>query len=389
MRLNARVRFGGFFPGGRGGCAGLFYDQPAKPGGFGYGRGYRRHAADRHDRRLIVRAAHGIYALTALMIVAALTANALDRNLLFVAVFLIGCARAFELPTGHALMPALVPAPLISRAVAAWTSANQVAVIGGPALGGLIYALSPVLVGLICLIFFTSSITCISLIRVERPPAPREPPTFASVLAGFDYVRTRRRLLGVITLDLFVVLLGGATALLPIFAKDILDVGPVGLGLGREVLGGAVEDVPGYDLRGLVIGAEGTMGLVTRATLRLTRQPEGVRTLLGVFESVDAACQAVSGIIAAGIVPAALEMKHPPIRPIPGAIPRLKPRTVWVVLLPIFSTVVVEVDPDRMVDEARRDNNRVTLAPKETFWERFPSLKPVRVPPKALRGKSE
>ena len=73
-------------------------------------------------------------------------------------------------------------------------------------------------------------------------------------------------------------------------------------------LGGAVEDVPGYDLRGLVIGAEGTMGLVTRATLRLTRQPEGVRTMLAVFDSVDAACLAVSGIIAAGIVPAALEM---------------------------------------------------------------------------------
>ncbi|HSQ00397.1 MAG TPA: FAD-linked oxidase C-terminal domain-containing protein [Candidatus Dormibacteraeota bacterium] len=73
-------------------------------------------------------------------------------------------------------------------------------------------------------------------------------------------------------------------------------------------LGGAVEDVPGYDLRGLVIGAEGTMGVVTRVTLRLTRTPEGVRTLLGVFETVDAACQAVSGIIAAGIVPAALEM---------------------------------------------------------------------------------
>lgn len=85
----------------------------------------------------------------------------------------------------------------------------------------------------------------------------------------------------------------------------------------------------------------------------------------------------------------ALEMKHPPIRPIPGSVPRLKPRTVWVVLLPGFSKVVVEVDPDRMVDEVRRDNNRVTLAPKEALWERFPSLKPVRVPPKALRSESE
>src|SRR2546430_2594465 len=72
--------------------------------------------------------------------------------------------------------------------------------------------------------------------------------------------------------------------------------------------GGAVEDRPGYDLVGLVVGAEGTFGIVTRATLRLVRAPEAYRTLLAVFESVDAASEAVSGIIAAGIVPAALEM---------------------------------------------------------------------------------
>ncbi|MGH7786025.1 MAG: FAD-binding oxidoreductase [Candidatus Binatia bacterium] len=73
-------------------------------------------------------------------------------------------------------------------------------------------------------------------------------------------------------------------------------------------LGGSMEDVPGYDLRGLVVGAEGTFGLVTRATLRLVGEPEGWRTLLGVFETVEAATNAVSGIIAAGIIPAALEM---------------------------------------------------------------------------------
>jgi len=73
-------------------------------------------------------------------------------------------------------------------------------------------------------------------------------------------------------------------------------------------LGGVMEDVPGYDLRGLVVGAEGTFGIVTKAILRLVREPESWRTLLGVFETVDDASQAVSGIIAAGIVPAALEM---------------------------------------------------------------------------------
>jgi hypothetical protein len=128
----------------------------------------------------------------------------------------------------------LVPAPLVPRAIAAWASANQVAVICGPAMGGLIYALSPVLVGTLCLVFFTGSITLISFVHATGPAPSREPPTFASVMAGFHYIRTRRRLLGVITLDLFVVLLGGVTALLPIFAKDILAVGPIGLGLLRS-----------------------------------------------------------------------------------------------------------------------------------------------------------
>ncbi|MGA8996666.1 MAG: MFS transporter [Pseudolabrys sp.] len=192
------------------------------------------HAADRYDRRLIVRAAQSVYALAAVMITIALFAGALGRDLLFAAVFMIGTARAFELPTAHALAPSLVPAPMIPRAVAAWTSANQTAIICGPALGGLIYALNPVLVGVVCLALFACSITLISFVRAKDLPEKREPPTFASVLAGFDYIRTRRRLLGVITLDLFVVILGGATALLPIYARDILSVGPIGLGLLRS-----------------------------------------------------------------------------------------------------------------------------------------------------------
>lgn len=191
------------------------------------------HAADRYDRRLIVRGAQATYALAALILTVSLIAGALDRNILFFAVFLLGIGRAFELPTGHALVPTLVPPPLVSRAVAGWASANQGAVICGPALGGLLYALSPLLVGIICFMLCIIAIILVTFVRVNRPPVPRESPTFASVFAGFDYIRTRRRLLGVVTLDLFVVLLGGATALLPIFARDILVVGPTGLGLLR------------------------------------------------------------------------------------------------------------------------------------------------------------
>ena len=192
------------------------------------------HAADRYDRRLIIRAAQGTYAVAALALTVALIAGALSRELLFAAVFVIGCARAFEVPTGSALVPALVPAPLITRAVGGWTSANQVAVICGPALGGLIYALNPIVVSALCVMFFAAAIAFVSFIRVKGPATTRDPPSFSSVLAGFEFIRTRPRLLGVITLDLFVVLLGGATALLPIFARDILQVGPIGLGLLRS-----------------------------------------------------------------------------------------------------------------------------------------------------------
>jgi len=193
------------------------------------------HAADRYDRRVIIRAAQGTYAAAALALTLAIMAGVVTRELLFIAVFVIGCARAFEVPTGSALVPALVPTPLITRAVGGWTSANQVAVICGPALGGLVYALNPIVVSALCVMFFAAAITFVSFIHIKDTVVPsRDPPTFASVLAGFEFIRTRPRLLGVITLDLFVVLLGGAIALLPIFARDILQVGPIGLGLLRS-----------------------------------------------------------------------------------------------------------------------------------------------------------
>jgi hypothetical protein len=192
------------------------------------------HAADRYDRRLLIRGAQSVYVIAALMITVAMLTGALSRNLLFVAVFLIGCGRIFEATTMSALVPALVPPPLIPRAVAAWTSANQTAIICGPALGGLIYAVQPVLVTALCVVFFATAITLISLVRPRALAEAREPPSFSAVLDGFHYIRTRRRLLGVVTLDLFVVLLGGVTALLPVFARDILEVGPIGLGLLRS-----------------------------------------------------------------------------------------------------------------------------------------------------------
>lgn len=192
------------------------------------------HVADRYDRRVIVRLAQSVYALCAVVMTVAMLGGWLSRDLLFVLVFAIGCARAFELPTNQSLVAATVPIRLMPRAVAAWTSANQTAVICGPALGGFIYAFEPRAVSAICAAFFLAAIACVSLMRITRHTPSREPPTLRSAFAGFDFVRSRSRLLGVISLDLFVVLLGGATALLPIFAKDILEAGPIGLGLLRS-----------------------------------------------------------------------------------------------------------------------------------------------------------
>jgi MFS family permease len=192
------------------------------------------HVADRYDRRTIVRIAMAIYALAAALLIPVFLSATPDVDLLFAVVFMIGCARAFELPSGHALVPATVPAPLLPRAIAAWTSSNQTAVICGPAAGGLIYALSPVLVCVLAFVLFAVAITFVTLMRIARPPAPKEAPSWSSVLAGISYIRNRQRLLGVITLDLFVTLLGGVIALLPIYARDILLAGPVALGLLRS-----------------------------------------------------------------------------------------------------------------------------------------------------------
>ena len=192
------------------------------------------HVADRYDRRLIIRLTQAAYALAALVLFWGFRSGAVSREMLFAIVFVIGCARAFELPTTSALVPATVPMALIPRATAAWASANQAAVISGPALGGLIYAYSPTLVAALCIFFFIATIVLVSLMRLERSAPKREPATLKSVLAGFHYIRHRERLLGVISLDLFVILLGGATALLPIYARDILHAGPLGLGILRS-----------------------------------------------------------------------------------------------------------------------------------------------------------
>ena len=193
------------------------------------------HVADRYDRRLVVRVAQLVEAATAVALAIGSAEGWLSIPAIFVIVFVAGTARAFELPTMHALVPGLIPPPLFSRAVAGSTSANQAAVVLGPAIGGLLYAAGPTVVYLTCTTLFVVASVLVTLIRrIEAPARSREPFKLVSLFAGFAFIRDRRELVGVVTLDLFVILLGGAVALLPIYARDILRVGPEGLGVLRS-----------------------------------------------------------------------------------------------------------------------------------------------------------
>jgi MFS family permease len=192
------------------------------------------HVADRYDRRAIVRACQIVEGLAAMLLAAAGLTGALGKESLLVIVAVIGAARAFEGPSMQSLMPALLPVELFPRAAAYSASAMQVAFIAGPALGGLLYALGSTSVFVVAAVLYLGSSVLVSLIKVDRAPPKRESATLRSIFAGIAFIRGRQVILGAISLDLFAVLLGGATALLPIYAKDILFTGSLGLGILRS-----------------------------------------------------------------------------------------------------------------------------------------------------------
>ncbi len=156
---------------------------------------------------------------------------------LYGVLLIVGVARALAEPAEQALLPFLVPAERLPRAIAAASSAWQMAVIAGPALGGLAYALGANVAYAVCCIAFLLALLGLATLG-ERKLAPIKSATLteriARVAEGIEFVRSQPVVLGAISLDLFAVLLGGATALLPIYARDILKVGPIGLGMLRS-----------------------------------------------------------------------------------------------------------------------------------------------------------
>ena len=191
------------------------------------------HTADRFHRVRIAQACLAVQGLVALALMGASAGGAESRMLLLALSAVLGAVRPFQMSAQQSLIPALVPLHLLPRATAFSAAGTQSAIIAGPAIGGVLFALGlGVVYGSCAGLFLVASLICLG-VRYEHVPPPREPVTLTSLLAGIGFIRDNPILLGAISLDLFAVLLGGATALLPIYAAEILHVGPQGLGMLR------------------------------------------------------------------------------------------------------------------------------------------------------------
>jgi MFS family permease len=190
---------------------------------------------DRQDRRLILAGCRVLQGVATLALGAATLGGWASREALFAFVFLLGATRAFEMPAAQSLLPTLVPAAMLSRAVAVASSAHQAATIGGPALGGLLYVGGAQATYAVAgAMYLVAGLMALRVPELRDTDAPRPEITRAYLFAGIAFIRSRPALLGAISLDMVAVLLGGATALLPIYARDILLTGPWGLGLLRS-----------------------------------------------------------------------------------------------------------------------------------------------------------
>lgn len=211
------------------------------------------HLVDQHDRRLLLAGSLGLQCVVALGLSLACSEGWIGSHMILVLSIALGAARALQMPSQQALLPSLVPPALLPRAVAAASSSMQAAVIAGPALGGVLYALGPRVSQLLgqpavqaganwgAAVVYSTSLALLlaamgAVLAIRHRPLERvrRAPGLAQLTAGIHFIWQRPVVLGAISLDLFAVLLGGATALLPIFARDILHTGPEGLGMLRS-----------------------------------------------------------------------------------------------------------------------------------------------------------
>ena len=301
------------------------------------------HLADRFPRNRLLAAAHSVMALAAIGM-AVVSIGHFGVGWMYACLFAIGVVRAIGMPAGQSLMPLLVPREAFSNAVTWRSSAFQLASTVGPAVGGFLIALTQkaavvyVLAALLALVF----IACLIMLRLPKSAAvPASAMTLTSLLAGVQFVWSTKLILAAITLDMFAVLLGGATALLPIYAKDILQVGPTGLGWLRAMpaIGSLVMNMglayrpplqrAGRTLVGAVVGfgvativfglsrwywlslamlfATGvfdSVSVVVRHTLVQTRTPDALRGRVSAVNGLFISCSNELGGFESGLVAA-------------------------------------------------------------------------------------
>lgn len=195
------------------------------------------HAADRYNRRNLVALALAAQLLCGLLLLSFTLAGLATVWPVFAVLVLFGSARAFMGPATQAMLVNLVPAESFSKAVALSSSSFHLAIILGPTLGGLLYLAGPKTVYLISSALLLAAVVLMCLTKPAPQASHREPATWHTVLEGLRFVCSKPVILGAISLDLFAVLFGGATALLPALAHDVLHVGPTGLGMLRTAPG--------------------------------------------------------------------------------------------------------------------------------------------------------
>jgi MFS family permease len=324
--------------------------------------------ADRYDRRLITIACQVVKAAAAATLALGTVGAWQSKASILGILALLGAARTFENPATTALVSDVVPRSLIARGMAWIVSANQTAQIVGPALGGLLFAVGPAATYVAVGALFVVAGACTLMIRARRTPRSLDPVTLETVFSGIAFIGRRRVLLATMTLDLFAVLLGGATALLPIYARDILGAGPGGLGLLRSApavgalamsvllayqpierrVGRALfRTVIAYGLASVAFGAStnfflslvalGALGaadvvsVVIRVSLVQIRTPDAMRGRVSAVHSLFTGTSNQLGAFQSGLV-AALVGAVPAV--LLGGIGTITVALIWMVLFP-------------------------------------------------------
>ncbi len=336
------------------------------------------HLADRRDRRTILLLSHVGVAACAATLTLLSFAGARTLAPIYAVLGLLGTIRAFSGPAGQALMPSLVERKDLERAVALGSSTWQLAMIAGPSLGGALYAATgrPGVVYATCTLMAVVAFACVWAIEpaaAATEARSREPATWSTLLAGLRYVWSNKPILGAISLDLFAVLLGGAVALLPIFARDLLHIGPWGLGILRSApaVGAATTAllIARFPLRAkagvfmlacvlifglativfglsssfpvslvalLVLGASDMISVVVRSTLIQTRTPDAMRGRVGAVNLVFIGASNELGEFESGVT---AEWLGPRAAVLVGGIGTCLVVVVWSLLFPALRKV--------------------------------------------------